>query len=56
MYGKLVNNNLIYVPRNLVIDNGVKIFNFNKFIELMKFNGYKEIIDKPPLKVVFYFK
>ena len=56
MYGKLINNNLIYVPRNLVLDNRVKIFNFNNSIELMKSNGYKEIIDKPPLKVVFYFK
>ena len=55
MYGKLVNNNLIYAPRNLVLDNEVKIFNFNKSIELMKLNKYKEIIDKPPLKVVFLF-
>ena len=48
MYGKLVNNNLIYAPRNLVLDNGSKIFNFNNSIELMKSNGYKEIIDNIP--------
>ena len=42
MYGKLVNNNLIYVPRNLVLNNEVKIFNFNKSIKLMKSNGYKK--------------
>ena len=48
MYGKLVNNNLIYAPRNLVLDNGSKIFNFNNSIELMKSNGYKEIIDNMP--------
>ena len=55
MYRKLVNNNLIYAPRNLVLNNEVKIFNFNKSIKLMKSNGYKEMIDKPPLKVVFLF-
>ena len=48
MYGKLVNNNLMYSPRNLVLDNRVKIFNFNNSIELMKSNGYKEIIDNMP--------
>ena len=48
MYGKLVNNNLIYAPRNLVLDNRSKIFNFNNSIELMKSNGYKEIIDNMP--------
>ena len=48
MYGKLVNNNLIYAPRNLVLENGSKIFNFNNSIELMKSNGYKEIIDNMP--------
>ena len=41
IYAKLVNNNLIYTPRNLVLDNRVKIFNFNNSIELMKSNGYK---------------
>ena len=41
MYGKLVNNNLMYSPRNLVLDNRVKIFNFNNSIELMKSNEHK---------------
>ena len=42
IYGKLVNNNLIYAPRNLVLDNRSKIFNFNNSIKLMKSNGYKK--------------
>ena len=46
IYGKLVNNNLIYTPRNLVLDNRVKIFNFNNSIELMKSNRYKAILEK----------
>lgn len=47
MYAKLENNKLIYAPKNLKVGDKL-ILNFNKNVELMKQQGYKEIVDIKP--------
>ena len=47
MYAKLIGNQVIYAPRNLKLDDGTIIVNFNKNINILKEYGYKEIIDNP---------
>lgn len=48
MYGKLENGKLIHAPVNYLTTEGNLIFNFNTNVELMKANGFKEVIDTIP--------
>lgn len=48
MYGKLTQGGIEYAPSVYKTEKGSMIFNFNNNIELMKENGFKEIIDTPP--------
>lgn len=44
MYGKLIDGKLVYAPKNYLTDDNRMIFNFNNNVELMKNNGFKEIL------------
>ena len=48
MLGKIIEGKLSYPPKNLKLDDGKLILNFNKNEELMRQYGYKDIIDVKP--------
>lgn len=48
MYAKLNNGVIMYAPLNYVNEEGQLILNFNKSIEAMTANGFKEVIDVVP--------
>ena len=48
MYGKLIDGQLVYPPKNYLTDDNRMIFNFNNNVELMKNNGFKEVEDIVP--------
>lgn len=48
MYGKLVNGELIEAPKDLVLENGTVVENFNRSISLMKEYGFRPVIKDEP--------
>ena len=48
MYGKLIGDVIKYAPTNYLTDDNKMIFNFNKNVEAMIANGFKEIINIVP--------
>lgn len=48
MYGKFINNSIIYAPKYFELPDGTVIENFNENIELLRKYGYKEIIEIRP--------
>ena len=48
MYGKLIDGTIKYAPTNYLTDDNKMIFNFNKNVEAMIANGFKEIINVVP--------
>lgn len=48
MYGKLVNGELIEAPKDLVLEDGTVVENFNRSISLMKAHGFKPVIKDEP--------
>ena len=48
MYGKLIDGVIKYAPTNYLTDDNKMIFNFNKNVEAMIANGFKEIINVVP--------
>ena len=48
MYGKLIDGVLKYAPTNYLTDDNKMIFNFNKNVEAMIANGFKEVINIVP--------
>lgn len=48
MYGKLIDGVIKYAPTNYLTDDNKMIFNFNKNVEAMAANGFKEVINIVP--------
>ena len=48
MYGKLIGDVIKYAPTNYLTDDNKMIFNFNKNVEAMIANGFKEVINIVP--------
>ena len=48
MYGKLIDGVIKYAPTNYLTDDNKMIFNFNKNVEAMIANGFKEVINIVP--------
>lgn len=48
MYAKVKDGVLQYAPLNYLTDEGIMIFNFNKNVDAMVANGYKEVINVMP--------
>lgn len=48
MYGKLVNGEFIEAPKDLVLEDGKVVENFNRSISLMKAHGFKPVIKDEP--------
>ena len=48
MYGKLVDNKLVYAPTNFFTPNGCLILNFSKNENLMKEFGFKLVVEDIP--------
>ncbi len=48
MLGKIVDNIIIYPPKNYKTEDGELILNFDKNIDLQKENGFMEIIENIP--------
>lgn len=48
MYGKFINNSIIYAPKYFELSDGTVIENFNENIELLRKYGYKEVIEIRP--------
>ena len=48
MYGKVIGDVIKYAPTNYLTDDNKMIFNFNKNVEAMIANGFKEIINVVP--------
>lgn len=48
MYGKLIDGVLKYAPTNYLTGDNKMIFNFNKNVEAMVANGFKEVINIVP--------
>lgn len=48
MYGKLVNGEFIEAPKDLVLEDGTVVENFNRSISLMKAHGFKPVIKDEP--------
>lgn len=48
MYGKIVNDELIEAPKELVLDDGTVVENFNRSISLMKQHGFRPVIKDEP--------
>ena len=48
MYGKVIGDVIKYAPTNYLTDDNKMIFNFNKNVEAMIANGFKEVINIVP--------
>ena len=48
MYGKIIDGAIKYAPTNYLTDDNKMIFNFNKNVEAMIANGFKEVINIVP--------
>ena len=48
MYGKVIGDTIKYAPTNYLTDDNKMIFNFNKNVEAMIANGFKEVINIVP--------
>ena len=48
MYGKVIGDVIKYAPTNYLTDGNKMIFNFNKNVEAMIANGFKEVINIVP--------
>lgn len=48
MYGKIINDELVEAPKDLVLDDGTVVENFNRSISLMKEHGFKPVIKDEP--------
>ena len=48
MYGKVIDGTIKYAPTNYLTDDNKMILNFNKNIEAMIANGFKEVINIVP--------
>ena len=48
MYGKVIGDIIKYAPTNYLTDDNKMIFNFNKNVEAMIANGFKEVINIVP--------
>ena len=48
MYGKIIGGVIKYAPTNYLTDDNKMIFNFNKNVEAMIANGFKEVINIVP--------
>lgn len=49
MFGKIIDGKFIQAPKNLSLDDGGLIVNFNENEDLMVQYGYKQVIENPPI-------